>query len=74
MLRNLHLREIVKDIVLGFLILQFDNVALLFLKILFIYLFIFRERGRAGERKRNIHVHCLSCAPNWGPFGSQAGT
>ena len=32
------------------------------------YLFIFRERGREGERGRGTSMcGCLLCAPNWGP-------
>ena len=53
----------------------------------FIYLFIFRERGREGERERNINVWFplarpllgnLARCPGWESnqwlFGSQAGT
>ena len=43
------------------------------------YLFIFRERGREGERAREKHryakdtsIGCLWHAPNWGP-GLQPG-
>ena len=36
--------------------------------------FIFREKGREGERERNISVGHLLHAPHWGPFCSQAGT
>ena len=39
----------------------------------FIYLFIFRERGREGEREGETSMcGCLSCAPHWGP-GPQPG-
>ena len=34
----------------------------------FIYLFIFRQRGREGERRRETSMSgCLLCAPSWGP-------
>ena len=34
---------------------------------LFIYLFIFRERGREGEKRETSMCGCLLCTPFWGP-------
>ena len=34
----------------------------------FIYLFVFRQRGREGESEGEKHqCACLSCNPYWGP-------
>ena len=30
-------------------------------------LFIFRERGREGEREEETSISCLLHTPNWGP-------